>query len=31
LPQQTILGELEAGNTLGVKYIIPEQGMNWRF
>jgi 3',5'-cyclic-nucleotide phosphodiesterase len=31
LPQQTILGELEAGNTLGVKYIIPEQGMNWQF
>jgi 3',5'-cyclic-nucleotide phosphodiesterase len=31
LPQQTILGELEAGNTLGVKYINPEQGMNWQF
>ena len=30
-PTQTILGELEAGNTLGVKYLIPEQGMNWRF
>lgn len=31
LPTQAILGELEAGNTLGVKYIMPEQGMNWRF
>jgi 3',5'-cyclic-nucleotide phosphodiesterase len=31
LPTQTILGELEGGNTLGVKYLIPEQGMNWRF
>ena len=31
LPTETILGELEDGNTLGVKYLIPEQGMNWRF
>jgi len=31
LPQKAILGELEAGNTLGVKFVIPEQGMNWRF
>ena len=31
LPTQTILGELEDGNTLGVKYLIPEQGMSWRF
>lgn len=31
LPTQTILGELEQGNTLGVNYLIPEQGMNWRF
>ena len=25
LPTQTILGELEAGNTLGVKYVIPSR------
>ena len=31
LPTQTVLGELEDGNTLGVKYLIPEQGMSWRF
>lgn len=31
LPQEAILGELQAGNTLGVKFVIPEQGMNWRF
>jgi 3',5'-cyclic-nucleotide phosphodiesterase len=31
LPQQRILSELEAGNTLGVRYIIPEQGDAWRF
>ena len=30
-PQQRILAELEAGNTLGVRYIIPEQGAAWRF
>lgn len=30
-PTQAILGELQAGNTLGVKYIMPEQGMSWRF
>lgn len=30
-PAQTILEELEAGNSLGVKYIVPEQGMGWRF
>lgn len=30
-PAETILGELEAGNTLGVRYIMPEQGMNFRF
>ncbi len=29
--QQAILAELEAGNTLGVRYIIPEQGTAWRF
>ena len=31
LPQDKILTELEAGNTLGVRYIIPEQGAAWRF
>ncbi|MEW9807291.1 MBL fold metallo-hydrolase [Mesorhizobium sp. ZMM04-5] len=30
-PTQVILGELEAGNTLGVRYIMPEQGDRWRF
>ena len=30
-PQERILAELEAGNTLGVRYIIPEQGVAWRF
>lgn len=30
-PAQTILDELEAGNSLGVRYIVPEQGMGWRF
>jgi 3',5'-cyclic-nucleotide phosphodiesterase len=30
-PTETILGELEAGNTLGVRYIMPEQGMSLRF
>ncbi len=30
-PQQRIRAELEAGNTLGVRYIIPEQGEAWRF
>jgi 3',5'-cyclic-nucleotide phosphodiesterase len=31
LPQERILAELEAGNTLGIRYIIPEQGEAWRF
>lgn len=31
LPQDRILVELEAGNTLGVRYVIPEQGAAWRF
>lgn len=31
LPQVTILNELEAGNDLGVRFIIPEQGMSWHF
>jgi len=30
-PQQEILQELQAGNDLGVNFIIPEQGMAWRF
>lgn len=30
-PTQAILGELEAGNSLGVRYLMPEQGMSWRF
>lgn len=30
-PTQTILDELEAGNSLGVRYIMPEQGVSWRF
>jgi 3',5'-cyclic-nucleotide phosphodiesterase len=30
-PQDRILAELEAGNTLGIRYIIPEQGEAWRF
>jgi 3',5'-cyclic-nucleotide phosphodiesterase len=31
LPQDKILAELEARNTLGVRYIVPEQGEAWRF
>jgi 3',5'-cyclic-nucleotide phosphodiesterase len=31
LPQDRILAELEAWNTLGVRYMIPEQGQAWRF
>jgi len=31
LPQEEILGELTAGNDLGVNFIIPEQGMKWQF
>ena len=31
LPQEEILAELQAGNDLGVKFIIPEQGVKWRF
>lgn len=29
-PQEEILKELEAGNDIGVSFIIPEQGMKWR-
>jgi 3',5'-cyclic-nucleotide phosphodiesterase len=31
LPTKAILGELQAANTLGVRYIMPEQGDHWRF
>ncbi|MCO5072023.1 MAG: 3',5'-cyclic-nucleotide phosphodiesterase [Rhizobiaceae bacterium] len=30
-PQEEILKELQAGNELGVNFIIPEQGMKWQF
>ncbi len=30
-PQQVIGRELDAGNTVGAKFIIPEQGDHWRF
>jgi 3',5'-cyclic-nucleotide phosphodiesterase len=30
-PQETILVELKAGNDLGVRFIVPEQGDSWRF
>lgn len=30
-PQHRILAELEAANTLGIRYIIPEQGEAWSF
>jgi 3',5'-cyclic-nucleotide phosphodiesterase len=30
-PQERILSELGAGDTLGIRYIIPEQGEAWRF
>lgn len=30
-PQKIILDELNAGNKVGAKFIMPEQGMNWRF
>jgi 3',5'-cyclic-nucleotide phosphodiesterase len=30
-PQDRILSELEAGDTLGIRYVIPEQGEAWRF
>lgn len=28
-PQETILRELQAGNTPQVRFIVPEQGQNW--
>jgi 3',5'-cyclic-nucleotide phosphodiesterase len=30
-PQEKIAAELEAGNTQGVRFIIPEQGELWQF
>ena len=30
-PQRQILRELEAGNDLGVKFIVPVQGEHWHF
>ncbi|MEJ2087823.1 MAG: 3',5'-cyclic-nucleotide phosphodiesterase [Gammaproteobacteria bacterium] len=30
-PQEKIQAELEDGNTLGVRFIIPEQGARWTF
>jgi len=30
-PQETILRELQAGNTPQVRFIVPEQGQNWKF
>jgi len=30
-PQKQMLQELEAGNDLGVRFVIPEQGSRWHF
>ena len=30
-PQKQMLQELEAGNDLGVRFLIPEQGSRWHF
>ena len=30
-PQKQMLQELEAGNDLGVRFVIPEQGARWHF
>ena len=30
-PQKRMLQELEAGNDLGVRFVIPEQGSRWHF
>ncbi|MFO1079638.1 MAG: 3',5'-cyclic-nucleotide phosphodiesterase [Reyranellaceae bacterium] len=30
-PQKQMLQELEAGNDLGVRFVVPEQGMRWSF
>ena len=30
-PQAQMQQELEAGNDLGVRFVIPEQGSRWHF
>jgi 3',5'-cyclic-nucleotide phosphodiesterase len=30
-PQKKILSELEAGNDLGLRFVIPQQGSRWQF
>ena len=30
-PQRQVLQELEAGNDIGVRFIVPEQGTRWHF
>lgn len=30
-PQEEILQQLEAGNDVGVRFLIPDQGTDWRF
>lgn len=30
-PQKKILDELEAGNDIGVRFVMPEQGARWHF
>jgi 3',5'-cyclic-nucleotide phosphodiesterase len=30
-PQKQMLQELEAGNDMGVRFLIPEQGSRWHF
>ena len=30
-PQARMLQELEAGNDLGVRFVIPQQGSRWHF
>ena len=30
-PQKQMLQELEAGNDLGVRFVVPEQGSRWHF
>jgi 3',5'-cyclic-nucleotide phosphodiesterase len=30
-PQEQLLQELEAGNDLAVRFVIPEQGTRWHF
>ena len=30
-PQRRVLEELEAGNDIGVRFIVPEQGTRWHF